>query len=271
MIVGFLGSGNMARAMARGWHAAGIGEMLFTDAGSGRAARTAAEVGGRAVAGGAELAREADLVVLACKPKDLEGAAESARGAPVVLSLLGATPLELVRKAFPGSTVLRAMPNLPVEARAGMICLSGAGDATPSQGAAEPDEVRKLLGLLGEVVELADADMDAATAVSGCSPAYVDLLVDALSGAGARAGLEPDLARRLAIGAVEGTVPLLRARAPGQLRAEVASPGGSTEAGLEALESSGFEGIAAEAVRASLLRMGAEPDRAADAEPEADR
>src|SRR4051795_6500838 len=103
MIVGFIGSGNMVAAMARGWAAAEQkpDRMVFTDAGSGRAGELAREVGGEAVASNSELAGASDLLVLGVKPKDLATVAGEAQAAPGVLSLLGATPIERLVGAFP--------------------------------------------------------------------------------------------------------------------------------------------------------------------------
>ena len=102
MIIGFCGSGNMAAAMARGWRGA-VERMLFTDSGSGKAARLAAELGGEALASNSELAERADVLVLAVKPAALERvAAELARATPVI-SVLGATPLQRVAAALPAT------------------------------------------------------------------------------------------------------------------------------------------------------------------------
>jgi pyrroline-5-carboxylate reductase len=244
MIVGFAGSGNMAAAMARGLRDAVEG-MLFTDSGSGRAAELAAELGGEAVASNRELAARADVVVLAVKPAKLAAAAAELGGAKVVVSLLGATSLEEIRAAFPGSEVVRVMPNVGVEVRKGVLCLAGAPDS----------ELRGVLEGLGHVVELPDAQFDAATAVMGCAPAYLALAVEAIAEAGAADGLEPELAHELVVETAAGTAELLRAYEPAELRKAVASPGGSTEAGLEALDREGAREAFEAAVRASLERM----------------
>lgn len=243
MIVGFCGSGNMAAAMARGW-AGEFEQMLFSDSGSGRAAKLAAELGGEAVAND-ELGRRADLVVLAVKPAKLAQAASELTGARVVVSLLGATSLERIAAAFPAAEAHRVMPNVGVEVRQGVLCLAG----PPSPA------VREKLGLLGHVVELGDEDFDAATAVMGCAPAYLALAVEAIADAGAADGLDPRLARELVVETAAGTAELLRRHDPAALRAAVASPGGSTEAGLEALDREGAREAFAAAVRASLERM----------------
>jgi pyrroline-5-carboxylate reductase len=245
MVVGFCGSGSMAAAMARGL-AGGVEAMLFTDAGSGRAAELAAELDGEALELNAELAGRADVVVLAVKPARLAEVALEMDAARAVVSLLGATSLETVRQAFPEARqVVRLMPNLAVEVGRGVLCASGELS----------EELGDALARLGHLVELPDAQFDAATAVMGCSPAYFALAAEALAEAGADAGLDGELARELVVETLVGTGELLRKRDPRDVRDSVASPGGSTEAGLEALEREGAAEAFAAAVRASLERM----------------
>jgi pyrroline-5-carboxylate reductase len=244
VIVGFVGSGNMAAAMARGWvdH---VERMLFSDSGSGRAKKLAQEVGGEALVSNRELAEAADVVVLAVKPAMLKQVAGELQGASVVISLLGATSLEKVSAAFPGVDVVRVMPNVGVEVRKGVLCVAGGGDS----------EVREMLGVLGHVVELPDEEFDAATAVMGCAPAYLALAIEAIADAGSKDGLDAELARELVVETTAGTAELLRIRHPADVRKAVASPGGSTEAGLEALDREGVREAFEAAVRASLERM----------------
>jgi pyrroline-5-carboxylate reductase len=244
MIIGFCGSGSMAAAMARGLKGS-VPRMLFTDSGSGRAAELAARVDGEAVATNAELAQRADVVVLAVKPAMLDDAAAELAGVEVVVSLLGATPLEKVRGAFPGAEVVRVMPNVAVEVRRGVLCVAGKPD---------PD-LRGMLEHLGHVVELDDSEFDAATAVMGCAPAYLALAVEAIADAGAADGLDDELARELVVETTAGTAELLGIRHPADVRRAVASPGGSTEAGLAALDRHGVRRAFEAAVEASLERM----------------
>ena len=247
MIVGFVGSGSMAAAMARGWDGA-FERMLFTDSGSGRAAELAREVGGEAIDSNAALAEAADLIVLAVKPARLEAvAAEIGATDKAVVSLLGATSLEAVAAAFPDADVFRVMPNVGVEVRRGVLCFAAAGE--------ESAWVRGSLEVLGRVVELPDEDFDAATAVMGCAPAYLALAIEAIADAGAEAGLDADLSRELVVGTAAGTAELLRRHLPAAVRRAVASPGGSTEAGLETLEREGVRKAFEAAVEASLTRM----------------
>jgi pyrroline-5-carboxylate reductase len=112
-----------------------------------------------------------------------------------------------------------------------------------------------LLGLLGTVVPVEERLIDAAMAVMSSSPAYLAMIVEALARAGEREGLEPELAHELVVDTLEGTAELLRIRDPATVRRAVASPGGATEKGLEALEQRGMDAAIAHAVRASLERF----------------
>lgn len=253
MVVGFIGAGNMAAAMARGWHGSSPrpSRMLFTDSGSGRARALAEEVGGRAVASNEELVRDSDFVVLAVKPAALDEVAASLPAPRAVLSLLGATPLERLTTDFPDSAVLRLMPNLGVEVRRGVICVATPEGIDP--GIAE--KARSLLAGIAEVFELPDAEMDVATALMGCSPAYFAVAAQAMIAEAVDGGIKPDLAVRMLAESLAGTGELLRHRSPFEIQVAVASPGGSTEAGLDALAKEGGEAAFRAAFAASLVRM----------------
>lgn len=225
--------------------------MLFTDSGSGRASALAAEVDGRAVHGNAELVAESDFVVLAVKPHSLVEVAERLPAPRAVLSLLGATRLADLVEQFPDSTVIRLMPNLAVEVNRGVICFAKGQEADPEV----VSEALSLLAPLGRVVELDDDEMDAATAVMGCSPAYFAAAAAAIAGVGVSEGLHPDVSNLITAEALAGTAELLGHRTPFEIQVAVASPGGSTEAGLEALEDSGGAEAFREAAEASLRRM----------------
>lgn len=254
MKLGFAGAGNMAGALARGWAAAERGPetMQFCDAGSGRAAALAEETGGEAVETLAELALRADAVVLAVKPAALDRAAQQLGGAAdAVASVLGATSLERLRAAFPGTPVVRTMPTITAEVRRGVICHAPLAPEDGEVGA-------RLLNLFGELchlVEVPDELMDEATAVMGCSPAYLAVVVQTLAEAGAAEGLDPEQAYELVLESYAGTIELLRRYDPITVRQSVASRGGSTEAGLEALADAGVADGFRAAVTASLERM----------------
>ncbi|HWE14837.1 MAG TPA: pyrroline-5-carboxylate reductase [Solirubrobacteraceae bacterium] len=233
MRVGLIGSGNMARALARGW-----GEpVLCSDSGSGRAAELAAELGGRA-ASNLEVAQESDLVVLCHKPYQLAAvAAEIASDVKVVASVLGGTSTAQLQKAYPGVPVFRLMPNTPVEVRQGVTCYAPAADVDPDLESA----VLGLFGRVGSVITIEDRLLGIANSVVGVGPAYQALLAEAQVDAAVRLGLKPALASRLVVETMAGSAALLHARGYDTLtvRREVTSPGGSTARGLDALERAG--------------------------------
>jgi pyrroline-5-carboxylate reductase len=253
MKLGFAGAGNMAGAMARGW-AAGPGApdaMLFSDLDAERASSLAADVGGPTRPTLGELAADSDVLVLAVKPAALEAVAEELdHRAPPLISVLAVTPIARIAAAFPGVPILRVMPNQPVEVRRGLLCHAPAHEMTNELRG----ELLELLGALGDVVELDEAQIDAAMAIMSSSPAYIALVAEALARGGEREGLDPEVAGELVAGALAGTAELLRKRDPATIRDAVAPPGGATEAGLAKLEGV-VEDAFVSAVDASLDRF----------------
>jgi len=247
MQIGLIGSGNMARAMARGW----ARPVLCTDAIPERASALAAEVGGEAVGSNAELAERADLVVLCHKPGQLaQVARETGARARAVASILGATPRAAVADAYPGTPVLRLLPNIPVEVRQGVVCAVPAPDVDPEL----ERSVHELFGELGTLVPMPEELVDLAMALMSCAPAYFALVVEAQVDAGVRRGLTADQAAELVVATMAGTAELLRRRGMDtlQVRREVTSPGGSTARGLDALERAGLRAAFSDALDAVL-------------------
>ena len=235
MRVGFIGSGNMAQALARGW-----GEpALFTDSGSGRSQRLAAEAGGEALESNRELAERADVVILAHKPAQLATVAgEAAPAARIVVSLLAATTQADVRAVYPEATVFRVEPNTAVEVRRGVLAFA-VPDVPVDEGA--HGAVKDLFSRVGTVVEVPEPLMGVAGACSGVGPAYWALFAEAHVDAAVRRGLPAAMAATLIAETMAGTAALLRERGGDTLaiRRQVTSPGGTTARGLAALERGG--------------------------------
>jgi pyrroline-5-carboxylate reductase len=243
MKIGLIGSGNMARAMARGWGR----PVLCTDALPGRAEALAAETGGEALASNAELAQRADLVVLCHKPAQLgEVAAEAAPHAKAVASILGATKLADVRDAYPQVPVHRFLPSTPVEVRQGVVCHAAGG--------ADDPEVVELFAELGPLVTIDESLIDPAMGLMSNAPAYYALVVEAQVDAGVRRGIPADQASEMVVGTMAGTAALLREHGGDTLatRRAVTSPGGSTARGLDALERAGLRTAFSDAIDAVL-------------------
>jgi pyrroline-5-carboxylate reductase len=257
MKLGFVGAGNMAGGLARGW-AAAQGEpgspegMAFADADHDKAKSLAEQVGGEAVEGNLPLADGADLVVLAVKPNVLdEVAPDLVQAGTPVLSILAGTSLKTLHQALPGIDLIRVMPNLGAQLRQGVLCVvfpKGTGEARRRR-------ITELLGLVGEVIELDESLIDPATAIMGCSPGYLALMAEVLVEAGVDQGLTEDQTARMVSKAMSATGGLLELHEPGALKRAVASPGGMTEAGLSALEERNIREILLAAVDASLERV----------------
>ena len=208
MVVGLIGAGNMARALARGWG----DPVLCSDGGSGRAQELADELGGEAFDSNVEVARRADLVVLCHKPYQLdEVALEIAGEAKAVASVLGGTLSVMLQTAYPGVPVFKLMPNTPVEVREGVTLYS------PVSGvpADLEREVIALFERLGTVVTLEERLMEAAAAIMSVGPAYQALLAEAQVDAGVRHGLRAEhrgAARRPDDGRQRGAAEVARVR-----------------------------------------------------------
>jgi pyrroline-5-carboxylate reductase len=244
MQVGFIGAGNIARALARGWG----DPVLVSDAGSGRAQELAEELGGEALDSRSVAARS-DLVVLCHKPAQLGiVAAEIRDEVEAVASVLGATSIAMLQDAYPGKPVFKLMPNTPVEVGRGVICYAPAEGIDPEL----EDRVMALFLRLGTVERMPEPLFETASAVSGVGPAYLALLAEAQIDAAVRHGLPPALADRITAETMAGTAELLAQHGydTRAVRREVTSPGGSTARGLAALERAGVRAAFQDAIDA---------------------
>jgi pyrroline-5-carboxylate reductase len=256
MQVGLIGCGNMARALARGWGR----PLLCADPLADRAQALAAEVGGEALATNALVAERAELVVLCHKPAQLEEVArEVAPAAGAVASILAAAPLAVLRAAYPGRPVYRFIPSLPVEVRQGAVVQAADSRAEGERDDAALDAaVSELFAELGTLVVLPDALLDVAMGLMSCGPAYVALVAEAQVDAGVRRGIPAAQGAELVVQTLAGTAELLRRRGNDMVavRREVASPGGVTARGLDALERAGLRSAFSKALDAVLADGG---------------
>jgi pyrroline-5-carboxylate reductase len=244
--LGFIGAGNMASALARG-----IGEpVLVADVDAAKAQALAEELGGEAVGSNAELAERADAIVLCHKPKQLDEVAQQVGGhARTVVSILAATPTAELERAYPGVPVYRFIPNIPAEVRQGVLCY------VPGTRAEEgpEQELLELVGRAGAVIPLSSEPLiEPAMALMSCGPAFMALVAESFADAGAAHGLAPDEALRMTVETMAGTAAYLRRHGydTGAVKARVATPGGTTEKGLIALEEHGLAGVCRAAVDA---------------------
>ena len=258
--VGFIGAGRMATALARGLIASGAvsGErILACDVSAQACSRFSAETGALTVADPAAAWDKAGVVVLAVKPQQmsevLQAGREHARAAHLVVSVAAGVTLQTLAQGLGSDRrVVRVMPNTP--------CLIGAGASAYSlgeQATAEDGElVRAMLATVGIAVEVPETLLDAVTGLSGSGPAYIYQVIEAISDGGVRMGLPRDVATQLAAQTVLGAARMVleTGEHPGVLKDAVASPGGTTIAGLHALENGGLRGCLMNAVEAATRR-----------------
>ncbi len=251
----------MARAMVRGWAAAGAGateQMVVSDRGSGRARALADAYGVDATTDNRELVDRSDVVVVCVKPTDVEDVVRQVSDhvgpdtlvASVAAGVHAATLENLLDDGVP---VLRLMPNVPVEV--------GAGTITYATGRVRTDLTEaalSCLGQLGTLVELREPLFDAATALSGSGPAFFALVVEAFEDAAIVAGLSAEVGRELALTTMVGTARMLVEDdlSCGALRRMVTSPGGTAATGLAHMERAAVRGAIIDAVVAARDRAG---------------
>jgi pyrroline-5-carboxylate reductase len=251
--VGFVGAGSLATALATGLLASGVpAEALWVGyrTESDRLGWFRAR-GIRLTRDKAALARAARTLVLLVKPADADAALAELRdhltATHRVVSCLAGVPTGYLEAALGGRPrVLRAMPNLASAVRASVTALCPGRSAGPE----DAEAVGRLFARVGLVVPVVEDDLDAVTAVAGSGPAYVYLLMEALTDAAVDLGLPRDTAAPMVLQTVLGAAELAAAspRSPAELRASVTSKGGTTQAALEVLEAAGFRDLVARAV-----------------------
>jgi pyrroline-5-carboxylate reductase len=258
--VGFLGAGKMATALARGWLSAGLARrdtLLASDPLPQAREAFTRETGVPAHDDNRAVVDHSELLVLAVKPQQAEAVLREARpavsGRHCLVSIAAGVTLKQL-STWLGTTcrLVRVMPNTP--------CLVGASASAfaPGETATEEDVrlVDRLLSAVGRAIRLPEKLLDAVTGLSGSGPAFVYVMIEALSDGGVRVGLPRDVATLLAAQTVLGSARMVLETGlhPGLLKDMVASPGGTTIAGLHALERGGVRAALMDAVEAATLR-----------------
>jgi pyrroline-5-carboxylate reductase len=258
--LGVIGTGKMGSALVRGLVKAGVlaaGRIAVCDADRPRAAALAAELGVVLGETNSDVAAGSEYVLLAVKPGAITGVlgevAPALSRQQAVVSIAAGVTIGRLRAAAgaAGPAIIRVMPNTPALVGAGVLAVAAPG--------VEEDRKRglaRLLEAVGRVVEVEEELMDAVTGLSGSGPAFVFAMIEALAEGGVAAGLPSAMAMRLAVETVAGAAKLVQETGehPGTLKEAVASPGGTTVAGLAELERGGFRALVASAVRAAARR-----------------
>ncbi len=258
--IAFLGGGNMAGALIKGLlgaHACRPEDLLVTDVREDRLAQLRREHGVATSTDNASAATWADVVVLATKPQIfdrlLTQIERAVRPETLVISIAAGVPVSAIEGRLPaGTRVVRTMPNTPAIVEAGATAIAAGTHATTDDLAV----ARAIFSSVGVVVQLDESLVDAATGLSGSGPAYIFLIIEALSDAGVKVGLHRDSALLLAAQTVLGSAKLLidTGEHPGRLKDMVTSPGGTAIAGLHTLEAGGLRTTLMNAVEAATRR-----------------
>jgi len=274
MKLGFIGCGKMATALVKGVLKSGLcqpGDIAVSDVHPAAAAKLAKDAGVNAVAGNPEVVNASEVIVLAVKPADaadairrltvqhtesgMRWAVQGAGGksGKLLISIVAGMSISSLEKAGGEKfRIIRVMPNTPA------LVLAGASGFATGTRATEDDaeNAQRIFGSVGVAVRLKEELLDAVTGLSGSGPAYVYTIIEALADGGVLMGLPRDLALQLAASTVAGSAAMVlqSGEHPSALRDQVASPGGTTIAGIEALEKGGLRAALIAAVRAATAR-----------------
>jgi len=255
-----IGCGNMGFALMSGIKDANL---FITDADTQRAISIAISLGAALLNSNAEAVQKCDIIFLAVKPQVLSGVLAEispyikerllANNAPVIVSMAAGWSIEKIQSVIGNKTpVVRMMPNTPALIGKGMIVMS-ASDEVCEQSI---QELKKILTPAGTVDIMEERFLNAVTGLSGSGPAFVYLFIEALADGGVKAGLPRDKALSFAAATVFGASAMVleTGKHPGELKDMVTSPGGTTIAGIAALENGAFRGTVIKAVEAAWKR-----------------
>ena len=256
MKIGFIGCGNMGGALAEAISAVTGVEALVFDCDKAKTKRLCEGFGCKPVEG-SELARTCDFIFLGVKPAMIFSAIEgifselSENKDAVIVSMAAGVQIERIEKSLPcPHPVIRIMPNTPVAVGRGMTTY--AANSLVSEAA--EGEFRRFMAATGVLDKIPESLIDAASAVSGCGPAFAYMFVEALADGGVECGLPREKAMLYASQMIKGAMEMVTrtGKHPGLLKDEVCSPGGSTIEGVHALEDGAFRSTCSDAVVAAF-------------------
>jgi pyrroline-5-carboxylate reductase len=257
--LGFIGVGNMGEALVKGLLASGASKPSQIWVSARRKERVAELCKAHGVNGGtnAEVADACDVLVLGVKPQILDqvlrGIADKVTHEKLIISVAAGVPIAAIeRRLHIAARIVRSMPNTPATVGAGATAIALGEHATDADLAV----ARALFDSVGITVQLEESQLDAATGLSGSGPAYIFLIIEALSDAGVKVGLSRSAAMQLAAQTVLGSAKLLieSKEHPGMLKDKVTSPGGTAIAGLHTLEAGGLRNVLMNAVETATRR-----------------
>lgn len=256
MRVGFVGAGHIARALGQGWSRPELTDppsLTYLDVSADAAAQAATQTGASLAASLADLVEDSDIVLVAVRPQHVAGVlAQTAPllGSRALVSVAAGVSLAELREGLSaGAHVARVMPNVAAALGLGVFLF------VPGTLGDQEQTVEALFALAGDVVVLDEVHFDSATAVAGCMPGMLAMLVRDFARAAVRRGLDEDVARRLAIAGVQGAAAVIaREGDPDAVISAAATPGGMTAAAITAFEERDIAEAVALAVHAAAER-----------------
>ncbi len=253
----FIGAGRMATAFVRGLLAGGVRAERISacDVSSAAAAEFTEKTGVACFVSPEEALKNADTVVIAVKPQNIDEALRGATGLlsdKLLISIVAGTRISRIMELTSSERVVRVMPNTPALVGKGISAYSLSMRAGPEDSV----KAEKILSSVGALCRVDEDQLDAVTGLSGSGPAYVFEFISALQDGGVRAGLPEETAFMLALQTVAGAVELLEktGETPEKLRDQVSSPGGTTEAGLAHMAQNKFRRIVSDTVKTAADR-----------------
>lgn len=260
MKIAFIGGGNMGEAMLAAVlnnKIAAPNDITVAEINDERRQDLSEKYGVNATADAFEATTNKNVVILAIKPQGLDGLFAGMGGqfqkGQLVLSIIAGKSINALTSGLKHSSVARAMPNTPAQIGKGITVWS----ATNTVSAEQKRQAAAILGAMGQEIYTDDeAQLDMATAVSGSGPAYVFLFMEAMLAESEKLGLPPDDARRLVEATVSGAAEFAQQSGKdlAELRKMVTSPGGTTAAAIEVLETGGFKELVGKAIAAAHQR-----------------
>lgn len=258
--IGFLGAGKMATALAHGWLASGLTaaqNIHASDLVPAARDHFTKTTGAASIQDNPRIVSQSDILILAVKPQNMTDLLREIKphlqAKHLLISIAAGITIQQIADAVGADRrIIRVMPNTPCLVGASASAFAASANAT----AADVQLTERLMSSVGKAAQVPEKLLDAVTGLSGSGPAYVAVIIEALADGGVRMGLPRDLALTLAAQTVLGSAKLLLDTGlhPGQLKDMVASPAGTTIAGLHALERGGLRAALMDAVEAATKR-----------------
>lgn len=256
----FVGSGNMGEAMIQGILSQKLAEpaqITACDVLQTRLDYMSDTYGIQVSVDSAAAIEDASIVILSVKPQVLAsvgaGLHGRARSDALMLSIIAGASMETLIEGTGNTHMVRSMPNTPAQVNMGVTCWMAAADVTPEQ----KEQTRAILGALGEEIEVAKEDfLDMQTGLGGSGPGFVFLIIEAMIDAGVQMGFSRAQAQTIVLQTIAGSVELVKTTGehPAELRNKVTSPGGTTAAGIYALEQGGLRTVLTDGILAAYRR-----------------